>query len=153
MGPRSIFGFDRWFVLAFYLNCGVACRRPRARGAFGDAEQRETAAASLAGAHRRDQARFSQSPHYPHRGALERELRGFPKRGERGEHRKPWAIVPPQDGWAAGAVTVLFQLSALVSIDGKSLTDITYEIGPGFVLSGMAAITVGLLARRACHSG
>nr|WP_321361752.1 sodium/proline symporter PutP [uncultured Hyphomonas sp.] len=50
-------------------------------------------------------------------------------------------------GMVVGAVTVLFWLYAPIEIDGKSLSDILYEIVPGFVLSGAAAIGVSLAGR------
>lgn len=50
-------------------------------------------------------------------------------------------------GMVVGAVTVLFWLYAPIEIDGKSLSDILYEIVPGFVLSGVAAIVVSIVGR------
>jgi len=52
-------------------------------------------------------------------------------------------------GMIVGAVTVLFWLYAPVQISGQSLSAIIYEIVPGFILSGLAAILVSLLAQRA----
>ena len=43
--------------------------------------------------------------------------------------------------------SVLFWLYAPIEIDGKSLSDILYEIVPGFVLSGVAAIVVSIVGR------
>jgi sodium/proline symporter len=50
-------------------------------------------------------------------------------------------------GMVVGAVTVLFWLYAPIEIDGKSLSDIIYEIVPGFVLGGTAAIVVSIVGR------
>lgn len=50
-------------------------------------------------------------------------------------------------GMVVGAVTVLFWLYAPIEIDGKSLSDILYEIVPGFILSGTAAIIVSIVGR------
>lgn len=50
-------------------------------------------------------------------------------------------------GMIVGAVTVLFWLYAPVEINGKSLSDILYEIVPGFVFSGIAAIVVSVVGR------
>jgi SSS family solute:Na+ symporter/sodium/proline symporter len=50
-------------------------------------------------------------------------------------------------GMIVGAVTVLFWLYAPIEIDGKSLSDIIYEIVPGFVLGGTAAIVVSIVGR------
>ena len=50
-------------------------------------------------------------------------------------------------GMIVGAVTVLFWLYAPIEINGKSLSDILYEIVPGFVFSGIAAIVVSVVGR------
>jgi SSS family solute:Na+ symporter/sodium/proline symporter len=50
-------------------------------------------------------------------------------------------------GMVVGAVTVLFWLYAPIEIDGQSLSDIIYEIVPGFVLGGAAAIVVSIIGR------
>jgi SSS family solute:Na+ symporter/sodium/proline symporter len=50
-------------------------------------------------------------------------------------------------GMIVGAVTVLFWLYAPIEIGGKSLSDIIYEIVPGFVLGGAAAIVVSIVGR------
>nr|WP_321442469.1 sodium/proline symporter PutP [uncultured Hyphomonas sp.] len=50
-------------------------------------------------------------------------------------------------GMIVGAVTVLFWLYAPIEINGKSLSDILYEIVPGFVFSGIAAIVVSIVGR------
>jgi SSS family solute:Na+ symporter/sodium/proline symporter len=50
-------------------------------------------------------------------------------------------------GMIVGAVTVLFWLYAPVQIGGQSLSDIIYEIVPGFFLSGLAAILVSLFVQ------
>ena len=42
---------------------------------------------------------------------------------------------------------MLFWLYAPIEIDGKSLSDIIYEIVPGFVLGGTAAIVVSIVGR------
>ncbi|MEL6780965.1 MAG: sodium:proline symporter, partial [Pseudomonadota bacterium] len=52
-------------------------------------------------------------------------------------------------GMVTGAVTVLFWLYAPVQINGQSLSQVIYEIIPGFILSGLAAIIVSLVAQRA----
>lgn len=52
-------------------------------------------------------------------------------------------------GMVTGAATVLFWLYAPISIGGQSLPQIIYEMVPGFILSGIAAIGVSLFARRA----
>ncbi len=52
-------------------------------------------------------------------------------------------------GMVVGAGTVLFWLYAPVKIDGRSLSDILYEIVPGFLFSGLAAIAVSLFAQKA----
>jgi len=51
-------------------------------------------------------------------------------------------------GMIVGAVTVLFWLYAPIQIGGQSLSDVIYEIVPGFILSGLAAIVVSLLIKR-----
>lgn len=50
-------------------------------------------------------------------------------------------------GMIVGAVTVLFWLYAPIEINGKSLSDTLYEIVPGFVFSGIAAIVVSVVGR------
>lgn len=50
-------------------------------------------------------------------------------------------------GMIVGAVTVLFWLYAPIEIDGKSLSSIIYEIVPGFVFGGAAAIVVSIVGR------
>ena len=50
-------------------------------------------------------------------------------------------------GMVVGAATVLFWLYAPVEIDGKSLSEIIYEIVPGFILGGAAAIGVSIVGR------
>ncbi|MEL6362084.1 MAG: sodium:proline symporter, partial [Pseudomonadota bacterium] len=52
-------------------------------------------------------------------------------------------------GMVTGAVTVLFWLYAPVQINGQSLSQVIYEIIPGFIFSGLAAIIVSLVAQRA----
>ncbi len=52
-------------------------------------------------------------------------------------------------GMVTGAVTVLFWLYAPIEIDGQSLSQIIYEIIPGFILSGVAAIGVSVFVRSA----
>ena len=50
-------------------------------------------------------------------------------------------------GMVVGAATVLFWLYAPIEINGQSLSDILYEIVPGFVLSGIAAIVVSVVGK------
>ncbi|GHA97882.1 sodium:proline symporter [Algimonas arctica] len=50
-------------------------------------------------------------------------------------------------GMIVGAVTVLFWLYAPVQIGGQSLSNVIYEIVPGFFLSGLAAILVSLFVQ------
>jgi len=50
-------------------------------------------------------------------------------------------------GMIVGAVTVLFWLYAPIEIDGKSLSAIIYEIVPGFILGGAAAVVVSILGK------
>ncbi|MEL6324698.1 MAG: sodium:proline symporter, partial [Pseudomonadota bacterium] len=52
-------------------------------------------------------------------------------------------------GMVTGAATVLFWLYAPIDIGGQSLPQIIYEIIPGFILSGLAAIAVSLVGRSA----
>ena len=52
-------------------------------------------------------------------------------------------------GMITGAVTVLFWLYAPIEIGGQSLSQIIYEIIPGFILSGLAAILTSLMVRKA----
>lgn len=51
-------------------------------------------------------------------------------------------------GMIVGALTVLFWLYAPIQIGGQSLSAIIYEIVPGFILSGLAAMSVSLWVRR-----
>lgn len=51
-------------------------------------------------------------------------------------------------GMIVGAVTVLFWLYAPIQIGDQALSDIIYEIVPGFALSGLAAVLVSLFAQR-----
>ncbi len=50
-------------------------------------------------------------------------------------------------GMIVGAGTVLFWLYAPISIGGQSLSQIIYEIVPGFLLSGLAAYLVSVFGR------
>jgi len=52
-------------------------------------------------------------------------------------------------GMMVGAGTVLFWLYAPITIGDQSLSDVIYEMVPGFILSGLAAIAVSLFAQRA----
>ncbi len=52
-------------------------------------------------------------------------------------------------GMLVGAGTVLFWLYAPITIGDQSLSDVIYEMVPGFILSGLAAIAVSLFAQRA----
>ena len=55
-------------------------------------------------------------------------------------------------GIIVGAVTVLLWIYAPVLGDGKTLSSIVYEIVPGFLLGGLAAILVSLIDRRPAES-
>ena len=50
-------------------------------------------------------------------------------------------------GMVVGAATVLFWINAPVLADGAALSSLLYEIVPGFVLGGLAAILVSLAGR------
>ncbi len=50
-------------------------------------------------------------------------------------------------GMAAGASTVLFWLTAPLQINGNSLSATVYELVPGFLVAGLVAIVVSLVAK------
>mgnify|MGYP001223655090 CR=1 FL=1 len=52
-------------------------------------------------------------------------------------------------GMIVGAATVLFWLYAPITIAGQAPSDFIYEMVPGFLLSGIAAIAVSLIGRNA----
>jgi len=55
-------------------------------------------------------------------------------------------------GIVVGAATVLFWIYAPVLVDGAALSSIVYEIVPGFILGGLAAILVSLAGPRPSQS-
>ncbi len=55
-------------------------------------------------------------------------------------------------GIVVGAATVLFWIYAPVLADGAALSSVVYEIVPGFILGGLAAILVSLSGPRPSES-
>ncbi|MEM9055370.1 MAG: sodium:proline symporter, partial [Pseudomonadota bacterium] len=51
-------------------------------------------------------------------------------------------------GMIVGAGTVLLWLYAPITIDGKNLSGVIYEIVPGFIMGGVSAVLVSLLGRQ-----
>ncbi|MGO2169580.1 sodium:solute symporter family transporter, partial [Pseudoalteromonas sp.] len=47
-------------------------------------------------------------------------------------------------GMVVGALTVLVWIYAPITIDGKALSSVVYEIIPGFILSSIAIVVVSL---------
>tara|TARA_R110000868_G_scaffold6550_2_gene36988 strand:+ start:61015 stop:62520 length:1506 start_codon:yes stop_codon:yes gene_type:complete len=55
-------------------------------------------------------------------------------------------------GMVTGAVTVLFWIYAPIEIGGTKLSEIIYEMVPGFVLSTIATLVVGQMTRKPTHA-